>query len=689
MKENYTNSLINETSPYLLQHAHNPVNWLPWGDEAFEKAKKENKLVIISIGYSACHWCHVMEHQSFEDESVAKLMNEHYVCIKVDREERPDVDQIYMLAVQLMSGHGGWPLNCFTLPDGRPIYGGTYFPKDQWTNVLNTLHDLYTNEPDKVIGYAEQLTDGINKAELILVNYNYKDFSFSYLHKCIDSWVKRFDTTEGGPNRAPKFPLPNNYLFLLRYAHLCNTYPKKTAESENNLAEEVEKHVHLTLQKMAFGGIYDQLGGGFARYSTDMLWKVPHFEKMLYDNAQLVSLYSEAFHKTKDPLYEQVIRETLDFIERELTSPEGCFYSALDADTDGEEGKYYVWKVEELKPILQNEYELFAEYYSINAYGYWEHDNYVLMRHKPHHEIAQHFKLSDDALTKKINSFKQKLLSVRNERTKPALDDKTLTSWNALMIKGYADAYVALGDESYLKAAIYCAEFILKKQKRNDGGLNHSYKNGRSTINGYLEDYSFVIDALIKLYQCTFDEKWLHEAKHFSEYCIKNFFDERSGMFYFTSAKDKPLIARKHELSDNVMPASNSVMALNLFYLSKYYGEERYINISKQMLKNVEAELMQYGSGYSNWGNLLLNFVFPFYELVITGISQNKTNKLMHSHYLPQVLLAGGERNISELPILENRFHNSSTKFYVCTNNSCKAPVENIEDALHEIMNFV
>ncbi|MBA2407111.1 MAG: thioredoxin domain-containing protein, partial [Chitinophagales bacterium] len=436
----YTNHLIHESSPYLLQHAHNPVNWYAWNDETLKKARDENKLLLVSIGYSACHWCHVMEHESFEDEKTAQIMNEHFICIKIDREERPDIDQVYMTAVQLMTGRGGWPLNCIALPDGRPVYGGTYFPKEQWNDVLLNLANLYETDPEKAEEYADKLTTGIQQAEIVKSNTEKPEFSLSLLNETVAAWKGHFDTKEGGSDYAPKFPLPNNYRFLLRYAHEVKD-------------EAVMKQVELSLRKMAFGGIYDQIGGGFARYSTDSLWKVPHFEKMLYDNAQLVSLYSEAYQATKEPLYKQVVYETLEWVKREMTNEEGAFYSALDADSESEEGKFYVWTKAELQQILGSDFNLFSDYYNVNRTGYWEHDNYILLRDKTDEEFAKENKMDFSALQKKIEELKVKMLDVREKRVRPGLDDKTLTSWNAMMMRGYADAYMVFGEKEFLDAA--------------------------------------------------------------------------------------------------------------------------------------------------------------------------------------------------------------------------------------------
>lgn len=667
----YTNSLINETSPYLLQHAHNPVNWYAWNDETLEKAKQENKLILISVGYSACHWCHVMEHESFEDEQVAKLMNDHFICIKVDREERPDIDQVYMLAVQLMTGRGGWPLNCFALPDGKPIYGGTYFPKQQWMNILLNLADLYKNDPDKALDYAKQLTDGVKLAELVKINESQKAFAIDTLHQCYKNWEPRFDNEEGGPDKAPKFPLPNNYQFLLRYYyHTQNT--------------EALKHIQLTLQKMAYGGIYDQAGGGFSRYSVDHYWKVPHFEKMLYDNAQLVSLYCEAFQATKDPLYKQVVYETLAFVERELTSAEGAFYSALDADSEGEEGKYYVWTKDELQIVLQQNYDLFADYFNINDRGLWEYNNYILLRHDSDEKIAEKNNISVETLQKNIAEMKKRLLAVREKRIRPGLDDKTLTSWNALMLKGYVDAYNVFDEPHFLDVAMKNITFILQKQLRYDGGLNHNYKNGKSTINGYLEDYCFTIEALIALYEATFVETYLLKANELMHYCIVHFPDKKSGMFYFTSDEDKALISRKMELSDNVIPASNSSIAKSLFLLGHHLENEEYIGMSKKMLNNMLPEIVNYGSGYSNWAMLLLHFTQSFYEVAIVGKSVDEKRKAFHKHYLPNRIFAGSSIE-STLPLLKNRYVKEQTMIYVCTNKTCNKPVTEVEDALKQL----
>jgi hypothetical protein len=667
----HTNDLINETSPYLLQHAHNPVDWMAWNDESLAKAKSEQKLILVSIGYSACHWCHVMEHESFEDSTVAAYMNDNFICIKVDREERPDVDQVYMNAVQLMTGRGGWPLNCFALPDGRPLYGGTYFPKDQWMDVMRKVAGIWENDREKALEYATNLTKGVSESELIQRNTAEAKFTKDALKDFAESWKSQVDNKEGGPNRAPKFPLPNNYEFLLRYGTLAKD-------------EFILNHVDLTLEKMAFGGIYDQVGGGFARYSTDALWKAPHFEKMLYDNAQLVSLYGEAYQATKNPLYKEIVDETLEFVAREMTSEEGAFYSALDADSEGEEGKFYVWKKEELQTLLGDDFGWVKDYYNVNSVGLWEHENYILLRKDGDEEFAkkQGWKVAD--LKQKVRDVNAKLLKERSNRIRPGLDDKQLTSWNALMLKGYADAYRVFGEKKYLTTALKNADFILNKQKTKDGGLWHNHKEGRSTINGFLEDYCFTIEAFISLYQATFDRKWLDEADKLAAYAIAHFMDEKSGMFYFNSSDDPKLIARKMEMTDNVIPSSNSSMAKGLFYLGHYFDKKEYLTISEQMLNNILPNIGQGPSWYSNWLELMLYHTRSFYEVGIIGQDADNKRAEMEQHYHPNKMLIGGKKE-NGLPLLDYKLVEGETTIYVCVEKACQMPVQEVGAALKQM----
>lgn len=673
MEHKYTNDLINETSPYLLQHAHNPVNWNPWNEETLAEAKVENKLMLISVGYAACHWCHVMEHESFEDSLVAQVMNKNFINIKVDREERPDVDQVYMNAVQLMTGSGGWPMNVIALPDGRPVWGGTYFKKEQWMSALNQISKLYIEKPEKLYEYADKLEQGIKALDVVSLNNDEPIFEKSFIDQAIDNWTKQFDNNQGGMNRAPKFMMPNNYHFLLREAYQNND-------------KKLQDFVNLTLTKMAHGGVFDQVGGGFSRYSVDAKWHVPHFEKMLYDNGQLVSLYSDAYLITKNELYKNIVTETLDYVKRDMTTENGAFYSSLDADSNTpegelEEGVFYVWTKDTLKVILENDFELFSDYYNVNNYGFWEHDNYVLIRKDDDETIIKKHNISESLLNEKKNEWKKTLLKARNKRAKPRLDDKTLTSWNAIMLKGYVDAYRVFSNSDYLDSAEKNANFIINNQLREDGGLNHNYKNGKSNINGYLEDYATTIDAFIALYENTLNEKWLNIARDLANYTFDHFYDDTSKMFYFTSNEDKSLVSRSIEYRDNVIPASNSIMAKNLFRLSHYFDNVNFNKTAVTMLNNVKPEMQEYPSGYSNWFDLMLNYTNPFYEVAIVGEDLNEKLSELNKTYLPNKLIAGSTSE-NNMPLLQNRYNPNNTLIYVCVNKACKLPVSEVEQAI-------
>ena len=672
-----SNALIHETSPYLLQHAYNPVNWKAWNSETLALAKKENKLIVISVGYSACHWCHVMEEESFENDSIAKIMNANFISIKVDREERPDVDKVYMNAVQLMTGSGGWPLNCIALPDGRPIFGGTYFTKEQWSKVLISISKLYKEEPQKAIAFAENLTKGIQESQLITLNKKTPNFEEKDIVEAMDLWGTQIDTIYGGFKGAPKFPMPNSLDFLLRYGYQF----KDT---------KVAAYLNNTLTKIAYGGIYDPIAGGFSRYAVDEKWHIPHFEKMLYDNAQLVSIYAKAYMANKNDLFKEVVVESLNFIKEELTAENGAFYSSLDADSknklgEKEEGAFYEWTEPELQLILGSDFELFKDFYNINSYGFWEKAKYVLIRDSSKTAFAAKHKLSLFALNDKINTWKKTLKTARNKRSKPNLDDKVLTSWNALMIQGYVDAYRAFGNLEYLEMALKNANFIIEKQRRRDGGLNRNFKNGLSTINAYSEDYATIIQAYISLYEVTLDEKWLTTSKELMEYLFTNFFNEKNGMFHFTSKEDENLIARKYEVIDGVMPASNSLIANSLFKLGHYYSNNKYLKTAEQMLNNIKEDVKISPGNYSNWLHLMTNFTKPFYEVVVAGNEALEVNKSLIKNYSPNILIAGTSEDNNSLPLLSYKFNEDETFIYVCVNGTCKKPEVNLEKALLNI----
>jgi uncharacterized protein len=669
MTKEYSNRLVNETSPYLLQHANNPIDWYPWGNKALEKAKNENKLLLISIGYSACHWCHVMEHESFEDIAVAELMNKYFVCIKVDREERPDVDQVYMQAVQLMTGQGGWPLNCFALPDGKPVYGGTYFNKNKWMDLLKNLAEAYKKDPKEFIEYGHKLLQGIesinNKKDK---NIGTKKINAEVLKKMITNWSISFDLENGGNNRAPKFPMPHNYIFLLRYGVVYND-------------EIVLKHVNNTLIKMGCGGIYDQLKGGFARYSTDMEWKVPHFEKMLYDNAQLVSLYSEAYKYFKNDLFKKIVFETLQWIEDEMTTNECAFYSAIDADSEGEEGAYYIWEIEELKHILTTDFEIAQEIFCIDERGCWENDKYILLNEMNTVVLKNKYALNDLEFEYKVKSIKEKLLKERKKRPQPGTDDKILTSWNAMTCKGYLDAYKVFGNEKHLSIALQNLEFILNTQCNESYQLYHSYKEGKSKINGFLDDYCFLADTLITAYSITFDEKWLSKAIGLVEYVNKNFYNPEQTNYFFTDKNYHQLITRPLEVDDNVIPSTNSVMANVINAIGMISGNLEFTEIAKKMVSNVIAEIESYPSAYTNWAVLYLNFTSPFFQVVFSGKKAKEFQKEFSNYYLPNTFTIGCEKK-SEISLLLNRFDNENSYIFVCENQSCKLPVKSVEEAI-------
>jgi hypothetical protein len=655
------NLLVHESSPYLLQHANNPVNWRAWNDETLALAKSQQKLILVSIGYSACHWCHVMEKQCFENEEAARIMNKYFICIKVDREERPDIDAIYMQALQLMSGQGGWPLNCFTLPDGRPIYGGTYFPLEKWMAILENLQELFETNLSSMEDYATRLLNGIKQTQIYKVPaVKALDFK-EILGQSVANWKKHFDLTDGGTQRVPKFPMPCNYLFLLNYG-LCYQI------------SDILSHVFLTLDKMSMGGLFDQLGGGFARYSTDGIWKVPHFEKMLYDNAQLVSLYSKAYKHSGNKDYKAVVEKTLMFIEKEMTGELGEFYSALDADSEGEEGKYYVWNKKELEEHLGEDYKLFEKYYNINEIGYWEHDNYILYRVKTDTDFCKEYQITASELEQLHIKWQASLLAKRSYRTLPGLDDKILTSWNALMLKGYIDAYLAIANESYLEKALKTAHFIVNELFFDQKFLFHSYKKNKATINGFLEDYAFVAESFVSLYEVTGNEIWLVKAKQITDSAIENFYDVNDGLFFFNSVKDTPLIARQKEVQDNVIPSSNAVMANVLFHLGNYFEEDHYLEKSKKMVAYFYDEIKQYGSAYACWANLLMRFASPVVQVAIPAKDyQDTILKIQKAKYANLFLFKIHHQ--ATLPFIKDKLDKEN--FYYCIDKVCSLPLNN------------
>ncbi|NGM63144.1 thioredoxin domain-containing protein [Sphingobacterium sp. SGG-5] len=663
------NKLQNETSPYLQQHAHNPVHWMPWGEEALTKAKQENKLIIVSIGYSACHWCHVMERESFENETIAQTMNKLFVSIKVDREERPDIDQIYMIAVQLMTNAGGWPLNVICLPDGRPIYGGTYFRPQDWQNVLLQIAQMWEETPDTAIDYAERLISGIHQAERLPLVDIPEQYTLADIEAIVQPWKAQFDTQDGGYRRAPKFPLPNNWLFFLRYGTLTKD-------------EEILQHVHFTLEKIANGGIYDQIGGGFARYSVDGQWLVPHFEKMLYDNAQLISLYSEAYQEKPTPQYQRVVEETISWLEREMKDPNGGFYAALDADSEGVEGKFYTFDYDEFD-ILGEDAELARQYFNITARGNWEDEQTnIPFVNGENDNIPTEAGFSAAEWAAYLGEIKTKLLNYRAKRIRPGLDNKQLTTWNALLLKGLIDAYRVFSKQAYLSSALGIASF-LEEICQHKGQLLHQPADLNRRIPAFLDDYAFTIEAFTALYEATFDEKWLTRAKELAERAIDLFYDTENQVFYYTADNTEKLIARKSEIMDNVIPSSSSTMVRQLYKLGVLYDEPTFTYIADQVFANVFPHIKSYGSAYSNWAIQLLEHHFGVNEIALTGEQAvSWREELDRSCYIPNKITLGGTK--STLPLLINR-QGFDSKAYLCRHKTCSLPQTSIAQLIELI----
>jgi uncharacterized protein YyaL (SSP411 family) len=670
------NILQHESSPYLIQHANNPVYWKPWNQAFLEQATTENKLLIISIGYSACHWCHVMEHDCFEDDEVAGVMNTHYISIKVDREERPDVDAVYMKALQIMTGQGGWPLNVVALPDGRPIWGGTYVRKADWMSVLAQLNTLWIQQPATLFDYAEQLQQGLVQLSLAPQKTAETDTDIAQkLDLWVTQWKRSFDPENGGMNQAPKFMMPANYRFLQRYAH-------------DHGDADLMNHVNLTLDRMAMGGLFDAVGGGFSRYSVDNRWHIPHFEKMAYDNGQLLSLYADAYKRTGSIPYRKVIEKTAAFILSEWQHPEGGFYSALDADSinqegQSEEGAYYVWTIDELKTVLKEKYDLFADCFSINTEAHWEHGRYVLFQRETIETLAEKHQCGTGDLYI-IKSCCEGILNLaRNKRPKPGLDDKILCSWNAIVLIGLADAYMATGTQGYLSAAQKNAQFIRQHLTDADGRLHRTWKNGQASLDAYLEDYAWVCKAWLKMYELTLDEQWVYEAKQWADLVLDDFFDDVSGFFAFTSRSANPLIAPHFEWEDNVIPSSNAVMAEVLFHLGRLLENAHYSKIANNMLQHVLSQI-DYPSAYSYWLYLAHHTAQKTSELVVCGPDALEKMKPVWQGYYPQLLLAGATQP-SKIPLLQHRFDEHQTRYFLCHDHHCDAPTEKWDEIFRQL----
>jgi uncharacterized protein len=662
------NQLIHETSPYLLQHADNPVEWYPWGEEAFEKARRENKPVLLSIGYSACHWCHVMAHESFENEEIAKLMNQLFVNIKVDREERPDLDQIYMNAVQMMTHHGGWPMTVFLTPDAVPFYGGTYFPPQDRYNmpgfprVLISVSEAYRERQDDIRETGASLLNELRR--LSARSGSDQPIEEELLDAAYAGIVRSYDSINGGFGGAPKFPPAMTLEFLLR-TH---------ARTGNSEALEIVRH---TCKQMANSGMYDQLGGGFHRYSTDAKWLVPHFEKMLYDNALLARLYLHYFQASEDQQARQTAEGILDYVLREMTHPAGGFYSTQDADSEGHEGKFFVWDIDEIRSTLgEGDAELFCSYYNITPSGNFEGKNIPNVT-RSLERVAEQNAVSVSELQASLDESRSKLFELRETRIKPARDEKILTAWNGLMMTSFAEAGVILNRPDYTEAARRNAEFVLSKL-RKDGALLRTWKDGVAKFNGYLEDYSFLIEGLVTLFETTGEFRWLEEAERLTERMIEEFWDSDGGGFFFTGKSHEDLIVRSKDYFDNATPSGNSVATMVLLRLALLMDNDNYRNLAVAVLREVGASVRRYPSGFGYALSAADFSVSTPKEVAIVGRDAGDIQPLLAEvwrRYLPNKVVAPGFGG-GNIPLLENRpLLNDRATAYVCVHYTCQQPV--------------
>ncbi len=670
MSANKKNHLNNETSPYLLQHAENPVDWYPWGEEALNKAKDENKPILLSIGYSSCHWCHVMAHESFEDAEIAKIMNERFVNIKLDREERPDIDNIYMDAVQMMGLRGGWPLNVFITPDQKPFYGGTYFPSEQWKRLLISVSDAYQQKYDQIYESASKFAQGLQQSEVEKYGLSGLEttISISDLEETVDKIKSQFDIDWGGLNKAPKFPMPAIWRFLLTYSIIHED-------------EELTNHLEFTLDKIAAGGIYDHIGGGFARYSVDGEWHVPHFEKMLYDNGQLLSLYAGAYNKYKKPEYLQTIRGIAEWLKREMLTDEGAFYSAVDADSEGVEGKFYVWDYEEVRSLAGKDLSIIAEYFDISPSGNWEDGMNVLRKLDSDENLANELNMNVTDLNGIIGNFQGKALAYRSERVRPGLDSKILAGWNGLTLSGLCHAYQASEDELFEILARNNASFISGKLISNQKLIRTYGKN----TEGFLEDYAAVIQGFIDYYETFFDEKYLHQAIALTDTTLQEFYDPEEKLFYYNSLESNDLIARKKEIFDNVIPASNSMMAENLYRLGIMVDNHKMISTAEGMVSQMNKLVKTDGEFLSNWANLSLKMITPTSEIILVGSDAKKLALELQKHPIANKIIMASESE-NDLPLFEYKTEqNGQTTIYVCFEKTCQKPVHSTHEALKMI----
>ncbi|MEN9953102.1 MAG: hypothetical protein RLZZ520_1370 [Bacteroidota bacterium] len=680
----YTNKLIHETSPYLLQHAHNPVDWHPWGEQALQKAKQGDKPILVSIGYAACHWCHVMEKESFEDVVTANIMNHHFICIKIDREERPDLDHLFMDALQAIAGNGGWPLNMFLTSDGKPFYGGTYFPpkrvhnRASWQEVLTQIQHAYQHRRKELEEQANNLVDYLNKSNQTVgfkaeVKVDTALFTIDQCQKAFQAIIAMSDRELGGFGKAPKFPQTFTIQYLLRYAHYTGD-------------KDALKQAELSLKSMMRGGIYDQIGGGFCRYSTDASWLAPHFEKMTYDNALLLVVLSEAYQSTKDPEYKQVAIQTIDFMKREMMSEKAGFYAALDADSEGEEGKFYTWSKEEFDQVLQDDAAILADWFDVTDAGNWEEVN-ILRTNKTFATWCKDHGLIEEEASHKIKQSIDLLLLARNKRIRPGTDDKIILGWNALFNHALVKASLAFDEPAWLALAEENMKFMLGVfQSPGQISWLHTYKQDEAKYPAFLDDLAYLVQALISLYEPTGNLSYLENARKIIGYLQANYVDEEGVFFYFTHANQSDILVRKKDIYDGAMPSGNALMAWNLYRASILLGVEDWKQQALQMLDAVKEGVLKYPNSFGIWANLMLEMVRGTHEILVLGPEANKKGLELFKAYIPNKVVMLSTDIVEEYPLMQHKVLDGQTTFYVCRDYTCQLPVNSLEEVLLKVL---
>lgn len=685
-----TNHLAGQTSPYLLQHVHNPVEWYPWGTEALERARREDKPILVSIGYAACHWCHVMERESFENADTADYMNTHFINIKIDREERPDLDHIYMDAVQAMTGSGGWPLNVFLTSELKPFYGGTYYPpqrvhnRPSWMEVLQGVASAYQERREEIETQAANLTAHLLNANSFGLKPDTKAADLlqpAQNEAACAALLQQADREWGGFGRAPKFPQTFSIQYLLRYYHQSLVAVKGNQGDQPELAKAGLQQALLSLDKMITGGIYDQLGGGFARYSTDTEWLAPHFEKMLYDNALLVSVISEAYQLTGHEMYRQALADTIGFVERELYHADGAFLSALDADSEGAEGKFYVWTADEVMECLGDDAPAFCRYYDITPQGNWEGHS-ILRIPEPLTVVAAGLNMPPEQLAEIVQKGKEKLMERRSHRVRPQLDDKVLLGWNALMNTACCKAYAATGEQHYRDLAVKNMEFLWERFKAGEGGFHHTWKAGQATFPAFLDDYAFLIQSLLHLQEVTGQTGWLERAAGLAEHVLQHFAEEAGPFFYYTPAGQPDIIVRKKEVYDGATPSGNAIMAENLYRLSILLDRPAWREQAVAMIIALGQAIVRYPTSFGCWNNLLLEMVSGTSEVAILGQGYEELRGELLRIFSPYKVLMATDTASDTFPLLAGKAAGKPALIYVCRDYACQQPVTSSEAAI-------